>query len=94
MKGHVDVDVLVGKLSERTQAFIGIITGLLSTGLFALITWNTFVFMKNIRNLSTTSAALGIPVFPFVIVVGIGCGLLTLVIFTGLIQTTYKAIKK
>ena len=94
IKGHVDVDVLVGKLSQKTQAVFASVTGLLSCGLFALITWNTFTFMKNILSLNTTSAALSIPVFPFIIIVGAGCGLLTLVIFAGFIESTYKAIKK
>jgi TRAP-type C4-dicarboxylate transport system permease small subunit len=93
LKGHVDVDILVGKLRPRVQAIFAVFTGLLSLGLFALITWNTFVLMQNVRSLDTTSPALVIPVFPFIALVGAGCGLLTLVIFVGVIESVYKAIK-
>jgi TRAP-type C4-dicarboxylate transport system permease small subunit len=92
VKGHVDVDVLVSKLAPKTQAIFACFTGILSSALFALITWNTFIFMRNVISLNTTSAALLIPVFPFVVIVGCGCGLLTLVILAQLVQSFYKAI--
>jgi TRAP-type C4-dicarboxylate transport system permease small subunit len=91
---HVDVDLFVSRLSKRTHANFGSFTGLLSLGIFSLITWNTFILMKNVRSLETTSPALGIPVYPFIILVGVGCGLLTLVILTGFIDSIYKAVKK
>jgi TRAP-type C4-dicarboxylate transport system permease small subunit len=93
LKGHVDVDVLVTKLPPRTQAILASIIGLLSTALFTLMTWHTFRFMGNIMILKTTSAALLIPLAPFIALVGVGCGILAVVIFAQFIQSVYKAIK-
>ena len=94
VKGHVDVEVIVTKLPERIQEIIASITTLFSIGLFVLITLNTYVFMKNIISLNTVSPALAIPVYPFVVIVMIGCGLLTILLIAGFFESLYKAIKK
>jgi len=44
LRGHVAIDYLVARLPRRSQYIVKSITYLLSTGLFALIAWQSYLF--------------------------------------------------
>ncbi|MEW6669584.1 MAG: TRAP transporter small permease [Thermodesulfobacteriota bacterium] len=94
MKGHVTVDLIVSRLPQRVQAVIDCVTGLLSLGLFSLISWQCFVNVKLLYASGVTSTVLLIPVFPFVGVIGIGSAMLTLILLTDFLESLSRAVKK
>lgn len=94
MKGHVSVDLVVSRFPKRVQAVIDAVTGLLSLGLFSIITWQCFVNVKLQYSSGFTSTVLLIPVFPFAGLVGIGSAMLTLVLLTDLLETLSLMVKK
>ncbi len=93
-KGHVSIDLVVSRLPQRAQAIIDSVTSLLSLGLFSLITWQCFVYMKVVYNSKLTSTVLLIPVFPFVGLVGFGSAILTLVILTDFLESLSRGMKR
>jgi TRAP-type C4-dicarboxylate transport system permease small subunit len=94
MKGHVTVDLVVSRLPQRAQAIMDCVTGLLSLGLFSLISWQCFVNVKLLYASGVTSTVLLIPVFPFVGVVGIGSAMLTLILLIDFLESLSRVVKK
>ena len=78
-RGHVRVDLVISRLSRRTQAILGSIAFLLSAGIFAIITYqgsvNTIYYAQHLKEASTV---LSVPFAPFRFVMALGCLLLCL----------------
>lgn len=79
-KGHVSVDLVVGRFTKRTQAILGSITSLLSLSLFLLTAWQSLLFIKENFESKLTSSVLLIPTYPFIAVVAVGFAVLCLVL--------------
>ena len=94
MKGHVRVELVVSRFSERAQAIIDTITGLLGLGLFSLITWQCCVYIKVLFASKLASSVLLIPAFPFVGVVAFGSALLTLVLLVDFLDFLSQAVRR
>jgi TRAP-type C4-dicarboxylate transport system permease small subunit len=92
-KGHTQVDLLVGRLSQRNQAIMGSITGFLSLGLFIVITWQCIVFGNDMRRAGEVSMTTLLPFYPYIYAVAFGCALLSLVILVEFIKSLVKAVK-
>lgn len=84
---HVAVDFLVAKFSMRAQRFFNIVNHLISAGLFALICWKSLEQAGVIKASATTTVLLELQLFPYLIVLGIGTGLLSLVYLFRLVDT-------
>jgi len=94
MKGNVRVDLVVSRLSQRAQAIIDSVTGLLGLGLFSLITWQCFVYMKILFASKLASSVMLIPAFPFVGLVACGSALLTLVLLVDFLDFLSQAVRR
>lgn len=79
-RGHIAVDFLVTKLSKKTQTNVDRINSLVCTGLFGLITWQSFIFALNTKNNGEVSMTLQMPVYPFIFGIAAGCGMLCIVL--------------
>ncbi len=77
-KAHIEVDLLVERLSERIKETIGCLTELISTLFYAVITWQSFFYIGEQYRSHLTSAVLLIPHHPFVISLTIAFAILTL----------------
>ena len=93
-KGHVRVDLVVSHFSQRAQAVIDSITGLLSVILFSVITWQSFVYMQLLSASGLKSTVLLIPRFPFAGLVCLGSAFLTLVLLANLLEFLSKVVRK
>jgi TRAP-type C4-dicarboxylate transport system permease small subunit len=58
---HIGVEVLVQILSARTQTVIELCTHIVSLGLFAIVTWQMFLYADVIRTSGTVSMSLELP---------------------------------
>ena len=83
MNGHVKVDLVVGRFSERAQRFVDMITQFICFLLSGLITWFTLIYSGKMRAVGEVSQDLWIPIYPFIYVVAAGCAILS---FTLLIK--------
>jgi TRAP-type C4-dicarboxylate transport system permease small subunit len=92
-KGHTQVDLFVARFSQRAQGVIGSITGILSLGLFSLITWQCIALANDIRRAGEVSMTSLLPFYPYIYAVAFGCALLSLVILVDFIKSLVKAAK-
>ena len=76
--GHVDIDVVVTRLSPRGQALSETFAALLSTAFWGAITWRTALHAENVWRAGETTPNLGLPISPFVWLAAIGTLLFTL----------------
>lgn len=72
MNGHVGVEILVRLLSKKTQLIIDIITRLISLVLFGLITWQMFLYAKDIHEVGEVSMNLEFPIYYIVYLLAFG----------------------
>jgi TRAP-type C4-dicarboxylate transport system permease small subunit len=94
MKAHIRVDIVLNKFPPRIQAFMNVISYLLGAAGFALITWQVFFMAKNYFVHDYVTDTLGQPIFPYMIGLCIGAGLITLVLLLDLIESVAEVLKK
>jgi len=92
-KGQIQVELLVARLPERAQGIIGSITGILSLGIFSLVTWQCIVLANDMRRVGEVSMSAHISFYPYIYGIAFGCGLLCVVILIDLIKSLVKVIK-
>lgn len=93
-KGHIAVDFLVQKFSEKVQAMITAVTTFFSSILFALITWQSIRLAFDLKHAGEVSMTLQMPVYPFVFGIAIGCGLLFLVLLNDFLKSLNRILAK
>jgi len=91
--GHVRVDFVVSYLPERVRALIRAVITLLALIFFLLITWQSAIQAGIIRHSGAYSTVLHIPVFPFVWILFLGSGLISLVLLRDLRESAMEALK-
>lgn len=92
-KGHIQIDLLVSRLSQRSQGIIDSIIHLLSLGLFSIVCWQCIVLALRIMQTGEKSMSALIPLYPFLLIVALGCVFLSLVIIVDLGRSLTKAVK-
>ena len=90
IKGHVVVDVFTNRYPQRFQGALSVIALFLSLIIVGLMCWGGILYGLEQQEVGETSALLGIPVAPFVFVIGLGCGLFFLVIIIQFIRIFAK----
>jgi TRAP-type C4-dicarboxylate transport system permease small subunit len=88
-KGHIAVEFIVQKLSERKQKFISVIVECSGFLFFTIVSWQSYIYALDLKNSGEVSMTLQMPTYPFVLGVAIGSTILTLVLLNQFI----KAIK-
>jgi TRAP-type C4-dicarboxylate transport system permease small subunit len=92
-KGHVGVSLLVQKFSERTQAVIDSITSLVSLILFAIVSWQMWLYAKELYIKGDVSMAIQWPKYPFIYIVSFCFAILCLTILVDFLSQVRKAVK-
>jgi TRAP-type C4-dicarboxylate transport system permease small subunit len=88
--GHVGVEIIVRLLSERKQAVIGICTGILSLGLFSIVTWRMVTYARTMQLSGEVSMNLELPQHYIIYVTGFCFFIFTLIILEELIHNFRK----
>ncbi len=94
LKGLVSVEVLVERFPPRAQALMGMVNSLLGLCLFSLITWKSAEQAITYWTEGSTTYVSNVPLFPFVLVVVFGSGLLSLVLLTQFLESMSRMMKK
>ncbi len=88
--GHVGVEILVRLLSKKTQICFDIFTRSLSLVLFSIITWQMFLYAKDIRETGEVSMNLEFPIYYIVYLLAFGL----LIFSVTILQTILGNIKQ
>jgi hypothetical protein len=81
-------------LPAKTQIILDIVVYFLSWVMMGTISWQLINRALTVKADHEMSTILYIPTFPFVLVAGLGCTLLTLVFFTQSLDKWLQAVKK
>ena len=90
LKGHIRISVLVEKLPAHIGPIVEGVVYLISSILFALISWQTILFSKSLFETGELSEVLKIPLGPFAAFVAAGCIAITLVLLIDMIKAFSK----
>ena len=85
-KGHVVIDLFIGRLTARGRALLGAVTGLLAFGACVLVTWQLVNYIFIIKEANNVSSVLKIPMWPFVALVTFGFVLFCIVLFVQFLE--------
>jgi TRAP-type C4-dicarboxylate transport system permease small subunit len=89
-KGHIAVDLLVGKLPKRMQLLIDGIASVISGCLFGLVTWQSLLYGLDLKKSGEVSLTLGMPLYPVLYGIAAGCALLCIVLLAEGLQSLQR----
>jgi TRAP-type C4-dicarboxylate transport system permease small subunit len=92
-KGHIQVEIVMTRFPEKVQAVVGIIMGILSLGMFSIITWQCVLLANDKLIGGEVSMTALVPYYPYVYGVAIGLALLCLIILEEIIEFFVKVVK-
>jgi TRAP-type C4-dicarboxylate transport system permease small subunit len=95
-KSHIQVTVLIQRLSRRVQATIRSVAYLFGFAGFSLLSWRVFVMAKRYFLLprGNVTDTLDIPYAPFMLALSIGVGVAALILVIDLIRSLAEVIRK
>jgi TRAP-type C4-dicarboxylate transport system permease small subunit len=70
-KGHVLMDFMTEKASERWQKILHFLTRCLGAGMFATFSWRMFVLGSSLRRAGEVTPILQIPIYPVAFGIGV-----------------------
>jgi len=77
-KGHISIDLLFSRMKPQTRSLVGLVGATSGMAIFALLSWQMFLYGAHLEDVGSTSEALRIAYYPFVYAVALGCGGLVL----------------
>ena len=83
-RGHIVVDVVTLRLSERTRVWLGLVTNLLSLGFVVLMVWRLWLQAAFIASKGDTTPIWNIPLWPIAYLIAAG----SIFLLTGLVLQT------
>ena len=86
MRGHIYVDFLILRLSQKIRNFVNIVTRFLGIWLFIMIGWNLISYGMDLQKSGEVSLTLQIPFYPVAYGVGICCFIQCLVLFCDILK--------
>jgi TRAP-type C4-dicarboxylate transport system permease small subunit len=91
LKVHVNVDLLLNILPGRVQNVIGVFTNFICFVFFGLLCWRIILQSEVLHEAGSVSATISIPDFPFVLILGIGFGITSIVYLVNFFESITKA---
>ncbi|MBW1721475.1 MAG: TRAP transporter small permease [Deltaproteobacteria bacterium] len=91
--GHIKVDLILKQFSPRVQSIFDIVTQFICFVLFSLMTWAIYRHANNMREWGEVTLDLALPVYPFVYVAVVGCGLLALVLLAKALAALHEVVE-
>jgi TRAP-type C4-dicarboxylate transport system permease small subunit len=91
--GHVGVNLLVQHLGARAQSLVDSITSLVALILFGIVSWQMWLYARELALKGEVSMTIQIPVYPFIYAVSICFAIFGLTILVDLINHLGKAVR-
>jgi TRAP-type C4-dicarboxylate transport system permease small subunit len=90
-KAHIRVDFLLQRFPEKVRAILTALANFLGFAAFSLLCWRCVLYAQYyISATGNHTDTLNIPLFPFVVVLAVGTGMLALVILFDLVRSLTK----
>lgn len=86
-KGHIAVDVLINRFSEKTRKYLQVINNGACAIFFSIAAWQIAVKATTLMTTGEITETLRIIYYPFTYAVAFGCLVLALVMFTDLLKS-------
>lgn len=93
-KGHIGVELFVRRLPRKSRGVIDLVTGILSLGLFALVTWRMLVYAIKMMRSGEVSMNLELPEYAIIFVVACCFVVFTMTIVQSIVRTIEELRKK
>ncbi len=85
-KGHIAVDILVLRFSEKTQTFLNGINNFICMIFFALVAWQITRYATTLWKTGEVTETLKIVYYPFTYGVALGCAIFSLIFLTDFLK--------
>ena len=92
-KGHIAVDIFFQRFPFRIQYILEGVVETLNLFIFSIATWQCAVYGFEMKKHQDVSLTIGIPVYPVVLGISLGCALLCLVLLFNLIKAVRRIAK-
>lgn len=89
-KAHVSIDLLHRNFPEWTKPVVDCFTCILGIAVFFLIAWQTLLFSISSMHAGELGGETGLPIWPFMMIMSFGGGLMCLVLFTDLLRCSIQ----
>lgn len=93
LNGHVKVDLVMGRFGERAQGLVDMVTQFVCFIVSGLITWSTLIYSEKMRASGEVSQDLWIPVYLFIYIVVVGCGILSITLLIKFFMALLRMVK-
>jgi len=95
-KGHIRVDFLLKRFPGKMQEALTILANFLGLAAFSVMCWRVVLYMQYYLSITKGNATdtLHIPLYPFVLVLAIGTGMLALVLLFDLAHSITEVTRK
>jgi TRAP-type C4-dicarboxylate transport system permease small subunit len=93
-KGHIRVDLILMYVSKKANSIIDVFTYGIAGIFYALITWRSWVSAVSNYHDQVTTSVLYIPIYPFVFLLVIGAGIITLVFIKDTVAGINEVVKQ
>jgi len=95
-RGHISVNIILNRFSQRVQAIILSFTYLIGLAAFSIVCWRMFMLSYKYFTMprGNVSDTLELPLAPFMLILSIGAGLIALVLIIDLIRSLAKVVRK
>ena len=94
LRGHIAIEFLVSRFSERVRAVFASIADLFSLSVFCLLTWQVAVIGIKFWKIGQVSTTLKFSYFPFVWGVAFACALMSVVLLIDLSKSVAQLVRK
>ena len=72
-RGHIAVDIVVLRFSEKVQRILHAVNHLICMAFFSIVTWQVFKYAMTLRETGEVTETLQIIYYPFTYAVALGC---------------------
>ena len=91
---HIRVELFVDKLPKKARTFFHSLAALLSLALFVILTWKAYQYAMSLRAINDVTSTSRIPLYPFVLWLGLSFVPLCLVLFGEVLKAISEGLKK
>mgnify|MGYP001765609815 FL=1 len=92
-RSHIAVEILMERLPGRLQTFLQGLVSLISFLLFSIFTWQCQIYTLDMKESGEVSLTLGMPLYPVIFGVAVGCGFLSLVLLFDVAKSFRRVFK-
>ncbi|MBN2332231.1 MAG: TRAP transporter small permease [Deltaproteobacteria bacterium] len=90
--GHVAVEFVVDKLPRRFQNLVTGGTHLVSIALFGLITWQSYIYARDLQSTGEVTLSLQLPFYPVVYAIAAACLLVCCILLLKLFHADRQGV--